>query len=350
MKRILVITCIVVLLLSGCYQGKPFEEPPEMEFLQEFFTINKDGRLDTLRETMLRGEEDYQTIVDAYHAGLAPYCEESALKEIEEANYLYLFDKSFTDFEDQWKTMELKASYRNEQWQHQDYRIVMRYPRVDSDIEITGTFDLNENRKISSFTIDTDVLPLGAGRFLDEFFENDRRGRYTAYCAGSQDRIALEKYHLTLSLYITEEMLSEIIDSESMIRFDRMCSEAGLTGENTFYISDSSYKNRHEYSAILIENSIGLMFSGTYTTDEEGMVDSFTIEYPEGPEKAVEALWHLQQEYNESCHNDGERSIVQEVIDEYIGDPMFYAHYADTPDAAIEMVTSLIDHKLGRTN
>ncbi len=92
------------------------------------------------------------------------------------------------------------------------------------------------------------------------------------------------------------------------------------------------------------------MFSGTYTTDEEGMVDSFTIEYPEGPEKAVEALWHLQQEYNESCHNDGERSIVQEVIDEYIGDPMFYAHYADTPDATIEMVTSLIDHKLGRTN
>ena len=305
MKRILVITCIVVLLLSGCYQGEPFEETPEMDFLKEFFTVNKDGRLDTLRETMLRGEEDYQTIVDAYHAGLAPYCEESALKEIEEANYLFLFDKSFTDFEDQWKTMELKASYRNEQWQHQDYRIVMCYPRVDSDIEITGTFDLNENRKISSFTIDTDVLPLGAGRFLDEFFENDRRGRYTAYCAGSQDRIALEKYHRTLSLYITEEMLSEIIDSESMIRFDRMCSEAGLTGENTFYISDSSYKNRHEYSAILIENSIGLMFSGTYTTDEEGMVDSFTIEYPEGPEKAVEALWHLQQEYNESCHNDG---------------------------------------------
>ena len=76
MKRILVITCIVVLLLSGCYQGKPFEETPEMKFLQEFFTINKDGRLDTLRETMLRGEEDYQTIVDAYHAGLAPYCEE----------------------------------------------------------------------------------------------------------------------------------------------------------------------------------------------------------------------------------------------------------------------------------
>ncbi len=350
MKRILVITCIVVLLLSGCYQGEPFEETPEMDFLKEFFTVNKDGRLDTLRETMLRGEEDYQTIVDAYHAGLAPYCEESALVELENAQYLYLFDKSCTDFSDQWKTMELRATYRDDQWQHQDYRVVLRYPGDESDFEITGTFDLDADRKISSFTIDMDALPYGAGNFLTEFFENDRLGRYTSYCAGSQDLKSLKKYHRTLSLYVTDNLLSEVMDSEEMIRFDRMCSEAGLTGENTFYISDSRYKNRHEYSAILIENSIGLMFSGTYTTDEDGMVDSFTIEYPEGPEKAVEALWQLQQEYNASCQNDGEKSIVQDVIDDYIGDPMFYADYADTPDAAIEMVTSLIDHKLGRNN
>ena len=28
----------------------------------------------------------------------------------------------------------------------------------------------------------------------------------------------------------------------------------------------------------------------------------------------------------------------------------FYAHYADTPEQAVEMVTSLIDHDLGRGN
>ena len=350
MKRILVITCIVVLLLSGCYQGEPFEETPEMEFLQEFFTINKDGRLDTLRETMLRGEEDYQTIVDAYHAGLAPYCEESALVKLENAQYLYLFDKSCTDFSDQWKTMELRATYRDDQWQHQDYRVVLRYPGADFDFEITGTFDLDADRKISSFSIDMDTLPYGAGNFLTEFFRYDRLGRYTSYCAGSQDLKSLKKYHRTLSLYVTEDLLSEIMDSEEMICFDRFCSEAGLTEGDPFYIADSSMKNRHEYSVVMAEDGIGLVFSGTYTTDESGAVDSFTIAYPEGNEKAVIALWQLQQEYNESCHTDRERDIVQKVIDEYIGDPMFYAHYADTPDAAIEMVTSLIDHELGRTN
>ena len=346
MKRILIITLILVLLLPGCYHGEPLEPTPEMDFLREFFTVNKDGRLDAYRKAFYEG--NYQPVVDAYYAGIAPYVEASALSEIQAADYLFLLDMSCTAFSDQWKTMKLKTSYKDDQWQHQDYQAVLRYPGDESDFEITGTFDLDADRKISSFTIDMDTLPYGAGNFLTEFFENDRLGRYTSYCAGLQDLKALKKYHRTLSLYVTDNLLSEVMDSEEMIRFDRFCSEAGLTGKNTFYISDSQYKNSHEYSAILIENSIGLMFSGTYTTDEEGMVDSFTIEYPEGPEKAVEALWNLQQEYNESCHNDGERSIVQEVIDEYIGDPMFYAHYADTPDAAIEMVTSLIDHKLGR--
>ena len=228
-------------------------------------------------------------------------------------------------------------------------RVVLRYPGADYDLEITGTFDLDADRKISSFTIDMDTLPYGAGNFLTEFFENNRLGRYTSYCAGSQDLNALKKYHRTLSLYVTEDLLSEIMDSEEMIRFDRLCSEAGLTRDDVFHISDGSQKNSHEYTVILIENNIGLVFSGTYTTDESGMVDSFTIEYPEGNEKAVEALWRLQQEYNESCRNDGERSIVQDVIDDYIGDSMFYAHYADAPDLAIEMVTSLLDSKLGRS-
>ncbi|MBR5640507.1 MAG: hypothetical protein IKW92_00010 [Firmicutes bacterium] len=145
---------------------------------------------------------------------------------MENAQYLYLFDKSCTDFSDQWKTMELKATYRNDQWQHQDYRVVLRYPGADYDLEITGAFDLDAARKISSFT----------------------------------------------------------------------------------------------------------------------------IEYSEGNEKAVEALWQLQQEYDESCHSDGERTIIHTAIAQYIGDPMFYAHYADTPGEAIEMISSLLDSKLGRAS
>ena len=346
MKRILITALILVLLLSGCYHGEPPEPTPEMDFLKEFFTVNKDGRMDVLLETAFQG--DYQAAIDAYYAGLAPYCEESALIELENAQYLYLFDKSCTDFSDQWKTMELRATYRDDQWQHQDYRVVLRYPGEDSDLEITGTFDLDADRKISSFTIDMDTLPYGAGSFLDEFFRYDRLGRYTSYCAGSQDLTALKKYHRTLSLYVTENLLSEIMDLEEMIRFDRFCRDAGLTQGDPYHIADSSMKNRHEYTVVMAESGIGLVFSGTYTTDESGAVDSFTIEYPEGSEKAVEALWQLQQEYNESCHSDGERSIVQTAIAQYIGDPMFYAHYADTPDEAIEMVRSLIEHDLGR--
>jgi hypothetical protein len=195
-----------------------------------------------------------------------------------------------------------------------------------------------------------DTLPYGAGNFLTEFFRYDRLGRYTSYCAGSQDLKSLKKYHRTLSLYVTEDLLSEIMDSEEMICFDRFCREAGLTEGDPFYIADSSMKNRHEYTVVMAEDGIGLVFSGTYTTDESGAVDSFTIAYPEGNEKAVIALWQLQQEYDESCHSDGERTIVQTAISQYIGDSMFYAHYADTPDRAIEMVTALIDHELGRTN
>ena len=348
MKRILFLA-LIMLLLTSCYQGEQPEAIPEMDFLKEFFTVNKDGRLDAYREALLRGD-DPQAAIDAYYSGLAPYCEESALVELEEAHYLFLFDKSCTDFSDQWITMELHTSYSDDQWQHQKYRIVLHSPDEDNDIEVTGAFDLNEDRKISSFTIDANTLPLGAGSFLSEFFEYDRLDRFTAYCAGSKDLNALKSYHRTVKLYVTESVLSDIIDSESMIRFDQICSEAGLTQEHDFHIYDSKEKNRHEYTVILIENSIGLVFTGTYTTDEDGLVDSFTIEYPEGNEKAVEALWQLQQEYNESCHNDGERRIVKNVVDQYIDDPMFYAHYADTPEQAVEMVTSLIDHDLGRSN
>ena len=219
MKRILVITCIVVLLLSGCYQGEPFEETPEMDFLKEFFTVNKDGRLDAYRKAFYEG--NYQPVVDAYYAGIAPYVEASALSEIQAADYLLLLDMSCTAFSDQWKTMELKTSYKDDQWQHQDYQAVLRYPGDESDFEITGTFDLDADRKISSFTIDMDTLPYGAGNFLTEFFENDRLGRYTSYCAGLQDLKALKKYHRTLSLYVTDNLLSEVMDSEEMIRFDR---------------------------------------------------------------------------------------------------------------------------------
>ena len=109
MKRILIITLILVLLLPGCYHGEPLEPTPEMDFLKEFFTVNKDGRLDAYRKAFYEG--NYQPVVDAYYAGIAPYVEASALSEIQAADYLFLLDMSCTAFSDQWKTMELKTSY-----------------------------------------------------------------------------------------------------------------------------------------------------------------------------------------------------------------------------------------------
>ena len=162
MKRILIIALIIVLLFSGCYHGEPLEPTPEMDFLKEFFTVNKDGRMDAFLETVSQGdvqEDDVQAAIDAYHAGLAPYCEESALIDMENAYHLYLFDKTCTDFSDQWRTMELKATYRDDRWQHQDYKIVLHYPGAGKNVEIKGKFDLNEERKITAFSLDLNTLP-----------------------------------------------------------------------------------------------------------------------------------------------------------------------------------------------
>ncbi|MBR5642443.1 MAG: hypothetical protein IKW92_09975 [Firmicutes bacterium] len=158
MKRTVLIVVMMIAVLTGCYRGDPPEPTPEMDFLIEFFTVNKGDRMNTYLDALSQNE-DLQTAIDTYYAELAPFCVEDALTEIQKANYLYLFDKSCTDFADQWKTMELKASYRDSQWQHQTYNIVLHYPGAGKNIEVKGKFDLNEEREIISFSLDLNTLP-----------------------------------------------------------------------------------------------------------------------------------------------------------------------------------------------
>ena len=57
MKRILVITIVTILLLTGCYRGEPMPPTPDMDFLREFFTVNKDGRMDIYLDALVKGED-----------------------------------------------------------------------------------------------------------------------------------------------------------------------------------------------------------------------------------------------------------------------------------------------------
>ena len=183
MKRILVITIVTIILLTGCYQGEPPEPTPDMDFLREFFTVDKDGRMETYLEAMSQGE-DPQEAKDAYYAELAPYIDESAFAEIKEANYLYIFDKACTDFASEWTWKKLSQIQipRAGTISHNKYEAVLQYPGSGNPITVTGLYDMDENRKIVSFTLDLNTLPGDISLIEDVGFPFSKQ-EYDSYVA-----------------------------------------------------------------------------------------------------------------------------------------------------------------------
>ena len=317
-------------------------------FWGEFFTPNRFHRFDKLLISIDQ-DADVEQATEDYYARIRPYLTGDVYQKIVMSRMLYRYDAICREELDGINLpFKFEKEQASEEGAYNFYVTVYNKARTKT-LEFSGSCTEAPDGTITSFYLDLGTLSREAGSFLLEFFEYNRLSRYDTLCADPQDSERVKKYHEALSQYVTPDTLSEIIDSEAMIHFDRICSEAGLTPAYRFHIEDGKQKDQHDYSIILVENGTGLVFTGSYTTNTSGLVDSFTINYPDGNEKAVEVLWQLQQEYNESCHND-ERRIVKNVIDQYIDDPMFYAHYADTPEQAIEMVTSLIEHDLGRSN
>ena len=181
MKRILVITIVTILLLTGCYRGEPMPPTPDMDFLREFFTVNKDGRMDIYLDALVKGE-DPQAAKDSYHAELEPYIDESALVEIKEANYLYIFDKACTNYSDEWTWRRLGQIEipRAGTLSHNKFEAVLQYAGIGKYITVTGHYDMDEDRKILSFSLDLDTLP-GDISSIEDMSSSFSQQEYDAY-------------------------------------------------------------------------------------------------------------------------------------------------------------------------
>ena len=161
MKRVSLLL-VIVLLLTACSPSEPPEQTPNFSFLAEFFTVNKDERLDTYLDALSQGE-DPQAAKDAYYTGIAPFVAESVLSEMQDADYLYLLDKSCTDLSAKWRLSSygMVPLSSEEEVLHYKYQVSLSYPGfvVRHHITLTGYYDLDQEQKVTAFSLNLEGLP-----------------------------------------------------------------------------------------------------------------------------------------------------------------------------------------------
>jgi len=154
MKRVSFLL-VIVLLFTACSPSESSEQTPNLSFLAEFFTVNKDERLDTYLDALSQGE-DPQVAKDAYYAGIAPFVTESVLSEMQDADYLYLLDKSCTDLSAKWRLSSygMVPLSSEEEVLHYKYQVSLSYPGfvVRHHITLTGYYDLDQEQKVTAFS------------------------------------------------------------------------------------------------------------------------------------------------------------------------------------------------------
>ncbi len=82
---------------------------------------------------------------------------------MQEANYLYLFDKACTDYADRWEWKRVSSMPRTREGEvlHAKYQIDLQHSGfgLGHKVSVIGYYDMDEDRKILSFTLDTETLP-----------------------------------------------------------------------------------------------------------------------------------------------------------------------------------------------
>ncbi len=184
-RAFLIILMIATVFSTGCHRDESTEPTSGMGLLAEFFTVNKDERLDTYLDALSQGE-DPQVAKDAYYAGIAPFVAESVLSEMQDADYLYLLDKSCTDLSAKWRLSSygMVPLSSEEEVLHYKYQVSLSYPGfvVRHHITLTGYYDLDQEQKVTAFSLDLDGLP-GDISSIEDMSSSFSRQEYDAYVA-----------------------------------------------------------------------------------------------------------------------------------------------------------------------
>ena len=183
MKRVSFLL-VIVLLFTACSPSESSEQTPNLSFLAEFFTVNKDERLDTYLDALSQGE-DPQVAKDAYYSGIEPFVAESVLSEMQDADYLYLLDKSCTDLSAKWRLSSYGAvPLSSEEVLHYKYQVSLSYPGfvVRHHITLTGYYDLDQEQKVTAFSLDLEGLP-GDISSIEDMSSSFSQQEYDAYVA-----------------------------------------------------------------------------------------------------------------------------------------------------------------------